>query len=119
MLPIKLIAPLKVHLEKTKAMHDADLGNGFGSVYLPYALAKKYPHAARDWAWQYVFASNKLSVDPREYSFEDGVTEKQTRRHHIQDQAFQRVVRQAVVDCGLSKRATPHTFRHKFCRAFN
>ena len=114
MLPIKLIAPLKAHLEKIKAMHDADLGNGFGSVYLPYALAKKYPHAARDWAWQYVFASNKLSVDPREYSAEDGVTNKQTRRHHIQDQAIQRAVRQAVVDCGLTKPATQHTFRHSF-----
>ena len=114
MLPNKLIAPLKTHLEKTKALHDADLSNGFGSVYLPYALAKKYPHAARDWAWQYVFASNKLSVDPREYSAEDGVTEKQTRRHHIQDQAIQRAVRQAVVDCGLTKPATPHTFRHSF-----
>ena len=114
MLPIKLIAPLKAHLEKTKALHDADLSNGFGSVYLPYALAKKYPHAARDWAWQYVFASNKLSVDPREYSAEDGITEKQTRRHHIQDQAIQRAVRQVVIDCNLSKPATPHTFRHSF-----
>ena len=114
MLPNKLIAPLKAHLEKIKTLHDADLSNGFGRVYLPYALAKKYPHAARDWAWQYVFASNKLSVDPREYSAEDGVTEKQTRRHHIQDQAIQRAVRQAVVDCGLTKPATPHTFRHSF-----
>ena len=62
----------------------------------------------------YVFVSNKLSVDPREYSAEDVVTEKQTRRHHIQDQAIQRAVCQAVLDCNLTKPATPHTFRHSF-----
>ena len=108
MLPLSLIAPLKAHLAKVKSMHEADLAAGFGSVYLPYALAKKYPQAERDWAWQYVFASNKLSIDSRQ----DG--DKTTRRHHIQDQAIQRAVRQAVVDCGLSKPATPHTFRHSF-----
>ena len=70
--------------------------------------AKKYPNAAQDWLWQYVFPSGKLSVDPRE----EGV--KLTRRHHIQDQAIQRAVRQAVVDAELTKPATPHTFRHSF-----
>lgn len=107
MLPTKLVAPLKMHLEKVKTLHEADLAKGFGEVYLPYALAKKYPYAARDWAWQYVFPSGKLSVDPRS---EDG----KTRRHHVQDQAIQRAVRQAVVDAGLTKPATPHTFRHSF-----
>lgn len=115
MLPVKLILPLQAHLAKVKILHDADLAAGFGSVYLPYALAKKYPYAARDWVWQYVFASNKLSVDPREFnSDEASVAEKQTRRHHIQDQAIQRAVRQAVADSGLTKSATPHTFRHSF-----
>ncbi len=109
MLPMVLVEPLKAHLARVKTLHDADLANGFGSVYLPYALAKKYPYAARDWTWQYVFASNKLSIDPRENS-----ATPQTRRHHIQDQAIQRAVRQAVVDCGLTKPATPHTFRHSF-----
>ncbi len=61
-----------------------------------------------------MFASNKLSIDPREYSTAEGITNPQTRRHHIQDQAIQRAVRQAVVDCGLTKPATPHTFRHSF-----
>ncbi len=108
MLPMVLIAPLQTHLVRVKAMHEQDLINGFGSVYLPYALAKKFPYAERDWVWQYVFPSNKLSIDPRQEG------EKQTRRHHIQDQAIQRAVRQAVVDADLSKPATPHTFRHSF-----
>lgn len=107
MLPVKLVKPLRAHLEKVKSMHEDDLLNGFGSVYLPNALAKKYPSAAHDWAWQYVFPSKRLSVDPRS---EDAIT----RRHHIQDQAIQRAVRQAVVDAGITKAATPHTFRHSF-----
>ncbi len=108
MLPMVLAEPLKTHLKRVIDLHDADLANGFGSVYFPYALVKKFPYAERDWAWQYVFPSGKLSVDPRE----EGI--KTVRRHHIQDQAIQRAVRQAVVDCGLTKPATPHTFRHSF-----
>jgi integron integrase len=107
MLPISLVKPLQAHLEKVKTLHEADLAKGYGAVYLPFALAKKYPYAAHDWAWQYVFPSGKLSADPRS---EDGVT----RRHHVQDQAIQRAVRQAVVDAGVAKPATPHTFRHSF-----
>lgn len=107
MLPVSLIALLKAHLDKVKSLHADDLAKGYGAVFLPYALAKKYPYAARDWAWQYVFPSGKLSVDPRS----DDVM---TRRHHVQDQAIQRAVRQAVRDAGISKPATPHTFRHSF-----
>jgi integron integrase len=107
MLPVALIKPLKAHLDKVKALHMQDLADGFGSVYLSYALEKKYPYAAHDWIWQYVFPSARLSVDPRS---QQGVT----RRHHIQDQAIQRAVRQAVVDAGITKAATPHTFRHSF-----
>lgn len=107
MLPMSLIKPLQAHLLKVEALHQKDLANGFGSVYLPNALDKKYPYAARDWAWQYVFPSGKLSVDPR-------VENGETRRHHVQDQAIQRAVRQAVVDAKLTKQATPHTFRHSF-----
>lgn len=105
MLPSALNAPLKAHLQRVKALHQQDLEAGFGAVYLPYALDKKYPSAGRDWAWQYVFPSANLSVDPRS---------SETRRHHIQDQAVQRAVKQAVRDAGLSKPATPHTFRHSF-----
>ncbi len=107
MLPLSLIAPLKAHLEKVKSLHEADLAKGYGAVYMPQALGKKYPYAAHDWAWQYVFPSGKLSVDPRS---DDAVI----RRHHVQDQAIQRAVRQAVVDVGIVKPATPHTFRHSF-----
>jgi integron integrase len=107
MLPVSLIAPLKAHLEKVKILHEQDLQAGYGSVYMPYALEKKYPNAPCEWAWQYVFPSGKLSIDPRS---EQSVT----RRHHVQDQAIQRAVRQAVRDAGIAKIATPHTFRHSF-----
>ncbi|MEO6118642.1 MAG: integron integrase [Methylotenera sp.] len=110
MLPLSLVAPLQAHLVQVRALHESDLKQGFGAVYLPFALAKKYPYAAREWSWQYIFPSGKLSVDPRE----DKAGEKQTRRHHVQDQAIQRAVRQAVVDADLTKPATPHTFRHSF-----
>lgn len=105
MLPASLVTPLKAHLQKVKALHDGDLAKGYGAVYMPQALGKKYPYAARDWAWQYVFPSGRLSVDPRS---------GEIRRHHVQDQAIQRAVRQAVVDAGITKQATPHTFRHSF-----
>lgn len=103
MLPAALCTPLKEHLLKVKALHDADLAAGHGAVCLPYALARKYPNAEREWAWQYVFPSIHLSEDPR-----SGVI----RRHHLQDQAVQRAIRQAVRDAGLVKPATPHTLRH-------
>ena len=107
MLPVSLVAPLKAHLDKVKSLHVEDLAQGYGAVYMPQALGKKYPYAARDWAWQYVFPSGKLSVDPR-------VENGETRRHHVQDQAIQRAVRQAVRDTNITKLATPHTFRHSF-----
>lgn len=78
---------------------------------MPQVLGKKYPYAARDWVWRYVFPSGKLSIDPRSV---DAYGQGETRRHHVQDQAIQRAVRQAVVDVGLTKPATPHTFRHSF-----
>ena len=105
MLPAALAAPLAEHLERVKALHGRDLAAGRGAVYLPYALERKYPGAARDWAWQYVFPSANLSADPR-----TGIE----RRHHLQDQAVQRAMRQAVRDAGVNKPATPHTLRHSF-----
>ena len=83
MLPVTLVVTLQAHLQKVKALHDSDLAQGFGEVYLPFALDRKYPNAAREWSWQYVFPSAKLSVDPRS---------GKTRRHHIQEQAIQRAV---------------------------
>lgn len=105
MLPAALAAPLRTHLERVRELHRQDLAAGYGAVYLPYALERKYPGAARDWGWQYVFPSAKLAVDPRS---------GETRRHHVQDQALQRAVKQAVRDADLTKPATPHTLRHSF-----
>lgn len=105
MLPAALVNPLKAHLLKVKALHAQDVAEGFGEVYLPHALDRKYPTAAREWGWQYVFPSGNRAVDPR-----SGVV----RRHHVQDQSVQRAVKQAVRDAGLVKLATPHTLRHSF-----
>ena len=103
MLPESLIAPLKLHLAKVQALHDEDVAAGYGEVYLPFALDKKYPHAAREWGWQYVFPSKNLSIDPR-----SGVT----RRHHIDEKGLQRAIKQAVRDLGLAKPATPVSYTH-------
>lgn len=110
MLPLTLVEPLKVHLSRVKQLHQNDLNDGFGAVYMPQALGLKFPYAARDWIWQYVFPSNKLSQDPRANDNGEFVT----RRHHLQDQAVQRAMRQAVVDAAITKPATPHTLRHSF-----
>lgn len=105
MLPQSLLPVLQVHLAKVKELHDADLAQGNGAVYLPYALERKYPNAAREWLWQYVFPAAKLSTDPRSGT---------VRRHHIQEQSIQRAVKQAARDASLTKPASPHTFRHSF-----
>ena len=105
MLPATVSVPLAEHLSRVRALHDRDLAGGGGEVYLPYALARKYPDAAREWGWQFVFPSAGLSVDPRSGA---------VRRHHLQDQAVQRALKQAVRDAGLTKPATPHTLRHSF-----
>ena len=105
MLPNVVAAPLKAHLEKVRAIHETDLAAGRGDVYLPYALARKYPNAGREWGWQYVFPSGSISVDPR-----SGVE----RRHHLDDQTIQRAVKQAARAARVVKPATPHTLRHSF-----
>jgi integron integrase len=105
MLPESLAEPLKAHLARVKALHQEDLQAGFGSVYLPYALERKYPNAGREWGWQYVFPSVKLSVDPR-----CGVT----RRHHADEKTIQRAIKQALRETDIAKPASPHTLRHSF-----
>jgi len=105
LLPDKLIQPLQTQLERVKVIHRQDLQQGFGAVYLPYALESKYPNANREWAWQYVFPADKRSIDPR-----SGVE----RRHHLGETALQQAVRNAVRQAGIDKPASCHTFRHSF-----
>jgi len=100
-----LIPFLQKHLDRVKLQHNADLNKGYGDVYLPEALSRKYPSAGRSWAWQYVFPSSRLSVDP--YS---GIT----RRHHIDESSLQKSVRAAVKKVGIAKPASCHTLRHSF-----
>jgi integron integrase len=105
MLPVNLAAPLQRHLEKTRAQHEQDLVDGFSEVWLPDALARKYPSAAREWIWQFVFPSSRISVDPR--------TQK-NGRHHVDESALQQAVKKAVRASGVNKAASCHTFRHSF-----
>jgi len=105
MLPELVISALEEHLEQVKKVHKKDLKKGFGTVYLPYALAKKYSNANREWIWQYVFPASKLSIDPR-----TGVKQ----RHHLDESAVQKAVKQAIRKAGIIKQASCHTFRHSF-----
>jgi integron integrase len=105
MLPVNLAAPLQRHLQIVRTQHEQDVADGFGEVWLPNALARKYPNAAREWSWQFVFASSRISVDPRS---------KVKRRHHLDESALQQAVKRAVRAAGLSKPASCHTFRHSF-----
>jgi integron integrase len=105
MLPTNLAEALQRHLLKRRSEHEQDLADGFGNVHLPHALARKYPNAAKQWMWQYVFASSRLSVDPRS-------GEKQ--RHHYAESILQRAVKEAISRAGIDKPATCHTLRHSF-----
>jgi integron integrase len=105
MLPGAVKANLTRHLERARSQHDRDLQHGAGWVELPWALARKYPNAAREWAWQWVFPATRIYVDR--------VT-GQRRRHHMHETVLQRAVKDAVRRAGITKPATCHTFRHSF-----
>ena len=105
LLPQRIVPLLQAHLISVKIRHQQDVAEGYGRVYLPYALERKYPNAAQEWLWQYVFPADNLSVDPRSH---------QVRRHHADESVLQRAVRQAALAAQINKHVTPHTFRHSF-----
>jgi len=104
-LPKRLQTALIKQMNDTYKLHQEDLKKGFGEVYLPNALAKKYPNAAKEWIWQFVFPSGRLSVDPRS---------GQTRRHHIHENGLQKSVKKAAGKANITKKVNCHTLRHSF-----
>jgi len=103
--PDSIVPLLENHLARVKMMHQSDLEKGYGSVYLPYALARKYPHADKEFNWQYVFPSRKLSLDPR-----SGMP----RRHHIDPSVVNKAIKAAAGRLNIRKKISAHTFRHSF-----
>jgi integron integrase len=104
-LPRSLVEPLQLQIERVRVLHAADLGLGFGAVWLPYALARKYPNAAAEFGWQYVFPARKRSLDRRD---------DRERRHHVDAEFVSRALKSARDRAGLVKHVTAHTLRHSF-----
>ena len=104
-LPQKLVQSIKNQIEFTIKTHDEDIANGLGEVYIPVALGRKYPNAARETGWQYVFPSQRVSADPRS---------NKVRRHHIHENGLQRKVKRAATKAGVSKKVNCHALRHSF-----
>jgi integron integrase len=104
-LPISIKSKLQLHIKKVQLLHTQDLSEGFGSVFLPYALAYKYPAAAKTFAWQYLFPASKRSQDPRS---------KKVRRHHIGESLLQRAVKLAIKKSNIIKTGNCHALRHSF-----
>jgi integron integrase len=105
MLPAMVVDALQGQLAEARRTHERDLAAGFGAVWLPDALARKYPNAAREWSWQYIFPASARSIDPRSGA---------ERRHHLDETVLQRAVKQAVRRARIHKPATCHTLRHSF-----
>ncbi|AUM00292.1 hypothetical protein B4966_09025 [Rhodocyclaceae bacterium] len=100
-----LVPLLQAHLQKRRRVYELDREQGMATVYLPDALERKYPNAAAEWGWQYIFVAGSYSVDPRS---------GQKRRHHLDEKLLQRAMKRAVQAAGIAKLATPHTLRHSF-----
>ncbi len=105
LLPESLIAPLQLQLQNARKLHEEDLLKGHGAVYLPFALARKYPNAEREWGWQYVFPSGRLSPEPHTNII---------RRHYLDESGLQKAVRKAAQAANINRPVGPHTFRHCF-----
>jgi integron integrase len=105
MLPEQLKPLLVEQLKRVRILHEQDLRNGLGEVYLPYALERKHPSASREIGWQYVFPADRISGDPRS---------GRKRRHHVGEDGLQRAVQKAARTAGFTKPVSPHTFRHSF-----
>lgn len=105
MLPEAVKVYLTEHLKRVRDLHQKDLQEGFGPVYLPYALERKYPNAGKEWSWQYVFPASSRFTNPQ--TGDQG-------RHHVHESVLQRAVKEAVHKAGITKFASCHTFRHSF-----
>ena len=105
MLPERFLPELRAHLETVREIHIRDLRHGFGEVFMEQGLARKYPRAGREWAWQYVFPASQLAKDPRA---------EVVRRHHLHESALQKAIKQASRQAGIAKQVTCHTLRHSF-----
>jgi integron integrase len=105
MLPAIVSTPLVSHLERVRTLHQQDLERGFGRVFLPDALRRKYPTAAQEWGWQWAFPASRVSVDPRSGA---------RRRHHVDESVLQRAIKEAARRVGLVKPVSCHTLRHAF-----
>lgn len=103
--PEVLHRAMHLQLEQTRQRYETDLRRGYGEVALPYALARKMPGAARSWSWQFVFPSRNISEDPRS---------GKRRRHHLNPSTFQKSLKTAVSNAGITTRTSSHTFRHSF-----
>ncbi|MFC1748514.1 integron integrase [Pseudomonadota bacterium] len=104
-LPSSLVDELKTHLLEVQQIHQEDIDLGFGEAFLPNALARKYPNAAREWRWQYAFPSTRISVDPRN---------GKARRHHIHENGLQKAIKPAANSAGINKKVSCHSLRHSF-----
>ena len=105
LLPVSLVPGLRAHLEGVRRVHEGDRAAGGGAVWMPEALERKYPRAAREWGWQWVFPAAKVSRDPRSEA---------VRRHHVHEKNLQNAVGRAVRAAGVVKPASCHSFRHSF-----
>jgi integron integrase len=105
LLPEKVAAPLRAHLEMVRKQHEADLASGAGSVELPWAIERKYPRAPWEWGWQWIFPATRFYLHP---------ATARKRRHHLHESVLQKAVREAVLRAGVAKPATCHALRHSF-----